>query len=159
MLRESSRTHWPWWMWETQFIEKALKRRRGIGGWFLSVRDSSGEGLAVAVGRVRVIDPGAGVEEPLAQRLAGLVSGAEAAAPLQLRDHQLDEVGERVEAVPLAQVDRVEAVVIEPGLDLVGDFGGGANRPVREAEEAEALLHVTDRAADEIADDAVVLGD
>ena len=33
MLRESARTHWPWWMWETQFIEKALKRRRGIEGW------------------------------------------------------------------------------------------------------------------------------
>src|ERR1700712_322078 len=144
MLRESERVHWPWWMWETQFIEKALKRRRGIGGWFLSVRDS-GEGLAVAMGGVGVVDPGAGVEEPLPQRLAGLVGGAEAAAALQLGDDLLDEIGQRVEAVPLAQVDRVEAVVVEPGLDLVGDFGGRADRPGGQGQEAEALLALGDR--------------
>src|SRR5882757_2537071 len=155
MLRDSGRTHCPWWMWETQFIEKALKRRRGT--WVvLSVRDG-GECVAVAVGRVLGADPGAGVEEPLAQRLAGLVGGPEAAAALQLGDDRLDEVGQRPEGVPLAQVDRVEAVVVEPGLDLVDDFGGGADRPVRQAQEAEGLFDLGDRALGPIADHAIGL--
>src|SRR5690606_39619470 len=79
---------------------------------------------AVARGRMHLGQPRPRPEERLAQgqRLGrALVEPATAA---QLRYDKLREVAGRVEGVVLPQVDTVDAVVVEPALDLVGHDGG-----------------------------------
>src|SRR3954451_23970879 len=58
-------------------------------------------------------------EYPVAQGLALDIGRAEAATLPQDRHHQLDEVPDRVKGVVLAQVDAVDADLVQPAFDLV----------------------------------------
>ena len=91
-------------------------------------RDVEVGAAAVARRDVPLGQPVAGAEQALAQggRLRALLR--QAAALAQLGDDELGEVARRVERVVLAQVDAVEAVLVEPALDLVGDDRRRADR-------------------------------
>src|SRR4051794_35107110 len=67
-------------------------------------------------------------EDALPQSLPRLVALTHPPTTTQLRHDELAEVAGRVEGVVLPQVDAVDAVVIEPALDRIGDLLRGPDR-------------------------------
>src|SRR4051794_6434295 len=85
-------------------------------------------------------------EDSLAQRLVLVVRRPEPSAGPQLGHDELDEVRRRVEAVVLEEVDAVDADVVEPGLDAVGNLGRRTDgEQWVGAEIAEPVAELTDR--------------
>jgi hypothetical protein len=70
---------------------------------------------------------GPGQAQVLAQG-AALVFGAEQAAPAQLGQHQLDEVGQAVRQGRPHHVEAVGRAAAEPVFELVGHLGGRAHQ-------------------------------
>src|SRR5258706_4014705 len=72
-----------------------------------------------------------------------VVLGAEDAAALQLRHHQVDELLERLGVVREQQVEAVARAGLEPGLHVVGEL---ARRPVGDAVALRHAEHAADLA-------------
>src|SRR6478752_4938842 len=83
-------------------------------------------------------EPRALAEDAFAERLTGHVRLAHAPASPQLGRDELAEVADRVVRVVLAQVDAVDAVLVEPALDRVGHLLGRADR---EEPRVPGLVH------------------
>src|SRR5262245_50118831 len=97
---------------------------------------------------MRLRQPRAAPEQLLAQR-AGPVRGLVQAAALELREDELDDLGERARRDHVGDVEAVDAGLLDPGLELVGHRLTGADdhgrldadtAPLRELAEGPVAL-------------------